>query len=795
MEGTRTASARLGAWGLALALGATAACTRTESGSDEGGSASGGGAGGGGASVNADLVALSASVTNAIVEAGAPLPVSFSVQNAGPDPIGALRVAFYLSSDASFDGADVELASFSSAGLLTAATFASSGEVDVPISTAPGTWRLLLVADDDQRYAELDEANNVAVVPSTITVEEPTHPDFVVDSVSFGPSAVVAGGTIDVSHVVTNVGVEASGSFRVGVYLSSDPVVTASDFLLGQRPVTGLTVGASDSASGTVTVPTIVPSGVWYVGVLADDQGAVTEMDEFNNGASAPATLSVSTAPLPDLVPTLFTIGQVAVDAGQPFTVNDAVLNQGPTAAQAFQVGVFLSEDAEIDPAQDVLAGTRTIAALAAGASDPAGPWAVTVPGNTPGGTYFVGVLVDSADFVAESSESNNALVATAQIDVTVPPLPDLVVTAFTTPGPSTVDADGTAPLGLQFDVVNTGVVPAPATTATVYLSPDAAISFSDIALGSVDVPALDVGAGAGRTTNLTVPGGIPSGSYRVGLWIDATELVPELDEGNNLLVEPGLLDVVGDVAAEPNLVAELIDSVRTSAAPGDSFQVVTRVGNSGDLSSPAFRIVTVLSTDDVIEGTDTVIGSRLVPFGLGGGFASVASGPVNVPSSLPDGTYYLGVFADADDSVVEPDESDNGLAASGTFEVRTPPPPAPNLVVSSVTVPAGVSGAGAVFDVQHEVRNSGDLDAGSFRVGIYLSEDDAIETSDTLLATRVVTALAAGGTSSAPTAAQIPPGTPAGTWYVGVIVDDTDSVAESNEGDNGRTAPETVDV
>ena len=158
--------------------------------------ASGGGAGGGGASVNADLVALSASVTNAIVEAGAPLPVSFSVQHVGPDPIGALRGACYLSSDASFDGADVELASFTSAGLLTAATFASSGEVDVPISTAPGTWRLLLVADDDQRYAELDEANNVAVVPSTITGEEPTHPDFVVDSVSFGPSAVVAGGTI-----------------------------------------------------------------------------------------------------------------------------------------------------------------------------------------------------------------------------------------------------------------------------------------------------------------------------------------------------------------------------------------------------------------------------------------------------------------------------------------------------------------------------------------------------------------------------------------------------------------------
>ena len=34
----------------------------------------------------------------------------------------------------------------------------------------------------------------------------------------------------------------------------------------------------------------------------------------------------------------------------------------------------------------------------------------------------------------------------------------------------------------------------------------------------------------------------------------------------------------------------------------------------------------------------------------------------------------------------------------------------------------------GDVFDLTHEVRNSGDLSAGTFRVGFYLSDDEAID-------------------------------------------------------------------
>jgi len=779
---------------LASLVALSLACVGGSGGSDDGSGAAGGAAPGG-TPVDADLVASAISTTGAVVEAGAPFAVDVEVRNTGPAGVGAFRAALVLSADGVFGADDVEVFHWAVGGLSAGSAFAGSGAPTMPLGTAPGAWELLLVVDDDARYAETDESNNVLALTGGLTVEPPTHPDLEVEVVTFTPATVAAGDTIDVAHELRNVGVEAAGAFRVGVYLSGDPLITPGDLLIGQRPVGALAIGAVDAGSGALTVPQFTPPGVYHVGVFADDELAVVEMDESNNALAATATLTVTAPPLPNLVPTSFALsGPTSVDAGQPFLVDDQAANLGPADAPLFQVSVYLSEDATIDPATDVHAGTRTVAALAAGGTDAPGPWQVTVPSATAAGDWFVGVFVDSGEFVAESDEGDNALVAAASLTVTVPPRPDLVLDSFTTPGSNVVTADGSDSLLVTFSARNGGSAASPATIGTVYLSADAAVTPSDIPLGDVAVPALDPGDGAGQSLSLPVPGGIPSGSYRVGLWLDPQNVVAELNEGNNLVVDPELLDVVGGGPAEPNLVSELIDPSAMTAAPGGSVQVVTRVTNAGDITTPGFRIVVVLSTDETIEPTDTVIGSRLVPFGLGGGFNSVASAPATVPMSLPDGEYRIGVFADADDVVVESDEGDNGLARAGNFRVVTPPPPAPNLRVTSATFPANPGGAGATFDVSHEVENAGDLDASSFRVGIYLSDDQDIEPTDVLLGTRQLpSGIPSGGNAAGTTTVQIPTGLAAGTWYVGVIADDTDVVVESDEADNARRAPGEV--
>ncbi len=769
----------------------------------QGGDGSGGDGGGdgggqgnnGGTTVNADLEAMSLTPLATDVEAGSSVTMTFRVRNLGPESVPTFRTGVYLSTDETFGSSDVLLGTWTSPGLDANADFDVSDSVQIPVGTIPGSYRIILAADDDFQLAETLESNNRLTSAATLQVAPPTHPDLMVESVSFGPSSVQAGSTIDVSHAIRNIGVEPSNSFRLGVYVSVDAEISNSDILVGQRSIGSLGVGAADSGAGAVTIPSFVPAGTYFVGVYADDLGVITEMDELNNGLAAGAPLSVTAAPLPDLAPISITLQQSTVDAGQPILIEESVLNQGVAASALFQVGVYLSSDIDIDPDDDVLLGTRSVPSLDAGAISDSGVQSVVVPGLTAGGAYFVGMVVDAGEFVPETNEGNNTLIASTALSVTVPPLPDLIVDDFSF-GPSAVIANGTESLMVSGSFRNGGVVTSTDTTATVYLSSDSSVTTADINLGFLDVGGLVPGAGSGRNVSIPVPGGIENGSYRVGLWIDAEGLQPELDESNNLMVASGLLDVTGGGPASPNLVAELVDPSQSFAAPGESFQVVSRVANDGDLSSPAFRVGIYLSVDGDVDAGDTLIGDRLVPFGLGGGFSSVASGPVTVPAGLPDGMYTLGIFADWQGLVVEPDELDNVLVDTSMFEVRTPPPPSPNLVVGSVSATVGATASlGEVFDVTHTVRNDGDVDAGTFRVGIYLSEDDTIDAADVLLASRLISSLDSGASDSQTVAVQIPSGTATGTWFVGVLADDQDAVAEGNESDNDRAHGSSFDI
>jgi subtilase family serine protease len=757
--------------------------------------ASCGGGGGGSTAAPAtgvDLVAESITPTAWVLEAGNSVTVSAEVTNVGTFPAEGFQVGVYLSPDPVLDPLDLRLLSWSLTTLPAGETFAASEGLQVPVTTTPGDYYLLCAADDLGALGEAVRGNNVVATTSTLLIEEARHPDLVAESVTFGAVEVQAGQAIPVDDTVRNVGLEPSGAFRVGVYLSTDTLVTPSDVLIGQRQVLGLEVGEADPASGSLTVPAFVAAGTYHVGVLVDDLGSVVEMDELNNDLAAPGTLSVTSAPEPDLAASSITFSPPSVEGGESIVVDEVVINQGLAAAALFQVGVYLSDDPDIDPATDLLVGARTATALAVGGASASGPTSLPVPASTPPGEYFVGVYADSTALLVELDEGNNGLLAVGRLTVSAPPLSDLAADQFTF-SPSAVQSGTGAVIQVEDHVVNLGLAPSSTVRVAVYLSNDAAITTNDVLLGFHELSPLGIGVGSTRALAMPVPGGIAPGSYRVGLWVDDLNTEPELDEGNNLLVAGGLLDVLEGGIAAPNLVSELIDPALMTAEPGQSFQVVTRVANSGDASCGGFRIGLYLSDDETITTSDTLLGDRLVPFGLGASFASVASAPVSIPAGTPEGEYTIGVLADWQGVVSESDETDNALGAAGTFRVRIPPPPAPDLTASDVDViDLSPFSPGEVIQVAHTVRNGGDLAAGSFRVGIYLSADELIDPAeDTLLGSRVLASLDVGSSSSANTTVQIPPGTASAAWRIGVLVDDLGALAEGDESNNSALDPE----
>jgi len=101
------------------------------------------------------------------------------------------------------------------------------------------------------------------------------------------------GGTIQVSASVVNQGATAAGAFRLGFYFSTNTTITTFDVFFAFCNFSGLGVGQSGSCSGPVTIPASLSPGVYFVGVIADDQNSIAESNEGNNTAFAgPITLT-----------------------------------------------------------------------------------------------------------------------------------------------------------------------------------------------------------------------------------------------------------------------------------------------------------------------------------------------------------------------------------------------------------------------------------------------------------------------------------------------------------------------
>lgn len=764
--------------------------------------ACGGGGGGGGGSQNpptgptpvaSDLVAEELVVAEANVVAGQEISVSLRARNLGPEAAPAFRMGVYLSTDEAHDAADRRLGFWSVSGLAAGAATSAGGSLTVPLQTTAGAWRVLLVVDDVALLTEPVESNNVLAAAGVLAVAPPTLADLAPVAASFQPFSVMAGNTIEVSDSVENAGVSAAGAFRVGVYLSADPVVTTQDVLIGYRTLVSLAPGARDDAVGDVTVPVSLTAGNYHVGVIVDDQDAVTEANEGDNVAVAGVALEVTPAPTTDLVGVAIAFNPSVVNVGATLAIEETARNDGLIPAGAFQVGVYLSQDVDLDPAEDVLLGFRTVPSLAPGAATASGTVDLVVPTTVTAGMWFVGALVDHTNLVADSNRLNNAVVALAQVEVRVPPLPDLVA-AEVSFSPSAVQPGVGGVLQVDQLVRNLGQYDAGGFRVGVYLSDNAVISPSDVLLGTRTLASLAAGASSGAGSGFALPGGLSPGTYYVALIVDDLDEQAELSEGNNLLLATGTLDVTNVPTPMPDLVMEVVDPGANQTAPGGAVQIVSRVKNEGTASASGdFRVGFYLSVDETITTDDIFLGSRLVPFGLGIGFTSVASVPVTIPGTVAEGTYHLGAFADSTLAITESDESDNGRAASGTFTIEVP---RPNLRVTALAAPPAALTLGGTFDVTHTVRNSGAAAAGAFRVGIYLSSDTTLDrATDVLIGSRNVASLSMASNSADVTPVTIPTTLAPGTYHLAVYVDDLEAIGESDEGDNSRVTNTTTSV
>ncbi|MCG6963964.1 MAG: hypothetical protein LJE95_11925 [Acidobacteria bacterium] len=239
--------------------------------------------------------------------------------------------------------------------------------------------------------------------------------DLVADSVDSDFDTVAVGGQLGYYYEAHVGGSGSVGSaFSTGVYLSSDAGISTSDTLLQTVPESS-TLSAGDQFgarifSRQVNIPASVAPGTYWVGVLLDNGGAVSETNEGNNTAAHQITV-VGSSSKPNLKVTGCSVTPDHASSSDSVQLSYRAQNTGATGAAYFSWGTFVSADQTFDGSDQLISGLDVPGGWAAGYDS--GTQSVTVPlSGLSDGVYYLGFMADVGNQVPETSEADNYCVA-----------------------------------------------------------------------------------------------------------------------------------------------------------------------------------------------------------------------------------------------------------------------------------------------------------------------------------------------------------------------------------------------
>ena len=721
-----------------------------------------------------DLVISSVSVLDAT---GPSISYRFVIGNNGPDAVTPTFLNHvYLSANSQITTSDHFLRSYSCSYDIPAGGSQASADLEITVSEVPdGLYYVGVIVDGSNVVLETNETNNTNYdATPKVTITNPGTRDLDVVSVEVLDGA---GPTIGYRFTLTNNGTASVPSgFETDVYLSSNTTISNTDHLIQTRTATAALAAGANYTSPNVYLPISgVPDGAYYLGVITDGSGVVSETNEANNvGYDISPQVSIGTSGTYDLD----VVSVEVLDAtGPEIQFRYTIGNNGTgMVSSGFHNDIYLSTNTSIS-AIDFKIDTRVSGSdVAAGGSYTTGTLSRTVSG-VPDGSYYLGVITDATDLVTETNESNNTgHDASPLVSLSSPDTYDLDVSAV-----EVLDATGPS-ITFRYTLVNHGTGAITVTFSNdYYLSSNTTITKTDHLIGTRSTVS-DIAAGGTHTSadlDFSI-GGVPDGSYYLGVITDADSIITETIESNNAGYDGSPL-----VTINASTVFDLsVSSVEVIDATGPDITFKYTISNSGTGEVAAgFENHIYLSTNPTISPSDhlidTWVSGQAVPAGGSYTTRELASTVVGVPN----GTYYLGVITDGGADIEEINEANNtGFDTSPQVTISSSL--VYDLYVSSVEV---LDGSCPDIEYRYVIGNNGsDVVPMGFVNRIYLSPDVTISTSDHLIDTRMASNnVPAAGTYTSVNLSCTVSGVPDGLYYLGVITDGAGTVAETNEGNN----------
>ncbi|MBO2012402.1 CARDB domain-containing protein [Hymenobacter negativus] len=571
--------------------------------------------------------------------AGNSVQATCTIFNQGNMLANSSTVGFYLSTNQTFDAADVLLNT--STGSSLSANLGSYRSVYpvIPVGTAAGNYYVLFVADPANAVTETSETNNVRSVALTVLA---ATIDLTIQTPYLTPTVTAPGGTTAASCYLYNQGNALANTATVGYYLSTNQTLDASDVLLGNT--TGsLYGGGYASRYTTLTIPTGTAVGNYYILFVADHLNQVTETVETNNIATA--SLQV-VAPGIDLMPSQAYVTPYSSAPGNTVAASSYMQNLGNSTAPSSTLGYYLSTNQTLD-ASDVLLLTSPGGTLAANQYISRYD-NVPIPVGTAPGSYYMLFVADPANAVTETNENNN-VVSTAL--VLVAPGVDLTITQpYLTP---TSVAPGST-LSTYCYIQNLGNSTAASSTIGYYLSTNQTLDASDVLLRTTVGSSLGAGQYTYRSDSPLVPTSTAPGNYYVLFVADPSSVVTETNESNNVASAPLLVIAPGiDLQIQQPYLST------TTVTPGFTLSGNCYIQNAGNTTAASSNVGFYLSTNQTLDASDVLL-STASGFSLPASQTSYRLGNLLIPTGTTAGNYYVLFVADPTNAVAETNENNN---------------------------------------------------------------------------------------------------------------------------------------
>ena len=607
-----------------------------------------------------DLTAKIISISEETLSTDSKVAVTWKLKNIGTTDIqnATVKDGFYASSSAN-GGNAVNLGTATNTVSVVAGgekTFRTN--ITIPKnSSLNGTRYVYVKTNIDNTLTESSTANNssASVAKQFVYAEDPTTvqvngTNMTISALSMA-STTTPGTSLTLSYNVKNTGSLAiDKEVKQEIFISKSSTFDSSAKALsvaGTLPTTnGLQAGASVTANVSITIPSDIQGGQYYLFAVINNDRSLAEKKYDDNQVKSPVYVNGN---LSNLMASNLTLPATVMTSEQT-EVSWTLSNVGTWDAEDAVCTVYLSTDATLSSNDKQLASVRS-GKLAKNASVNMKA-TIELADNVVGTRYLI-VKANTSNTEESTTDDN---IVSQQFTAKQSPLPDLVISDLSTEG----TLRGGQPVTIKAKVTNNGdsETHADKWTEVFYLSEGYTLDVNKaIKLGSkTHVGTLAKDVSYDIKADFTMPMSA-KGYYVLFAVADGTNTLTEKGKDNNQTKVAVYVEDPSDTPADLTVTKM---SVPSRIMAGEAITISYNIANQGEYAAKGkLRDVLYMSKDNKWDENDTMIG--------------VVNGDVNIDpateitrtvtgriTNMPEGDYYLIVRTNSTHAIAENDYDNN---------------------------------------------------------------------------------------------------------------------------------------